>query len=59
MFSSLAPLENVNIRENTGKPENTCVLLFKFKDDALKVFDYLDNCSTPPFAGIKVTYRYK
>lgn len=52
LFSTLAPLENVNIRENRGKSENTCVILFRSKEDALRAFEYVRNCSTPPFAGI-------
>lgn len=38
LFSQLAPLENVNIRESRGKEVNTCVVLFKSVEDAQNVF---------------------
>lgn len=38
IFSSLAPLENVLIRENLSHSHNTTVVLFKTKEDAQRVF---------------------
>ena len=59
LFSQLAPLENVNIRRSRKKEINTCVILFKSKEDARRVYEFVSTARSTQFAGIEVSYRYK